>query len=70
MVNDTAGKCSDCTNVKDSEIFYLIKISFMEIDELIWRHNKEMAINALYDDEMCLVESYTRRREISDYRAK
>jgi len=42
----------------------------MEIDELIWRHNKEMAIEALYDDEMAMVGSYTRRREISDYRAK
>lgn len=29
----------------------------MEIDELIWQHNKERAIEALYDDEMCMVES-------------
>lgn len=41
----------------------------MEIDELIWQHNKKRAYEALYDDEMAMVESYTRHAEISDYRA-
>lgn len=42
----------------------------MDVDDIIWQHNKEMVIESLYDDEMATVESYTRRREISDYRAK
>ena len=43
------------------------------LDEAVERQYKGLSfdeLNALYDDEMCLVESYTRRREISDYRAK
>lgn len=28
-----------------------------DIDELIWKHNREMAIESLYDDEMAMVES-------------
>lgn len=42
----------------------------MEIDELIWQHNKERAIEALYDDELCLVDSYTTHMKRNDYRAK
>lgn len=42
----------------------------MEIDELVWEYNKRNAIEALYDDKIAMVGSYTRRREISDYRAK
>lgn len=40
------------------------------IDELVWQHNKERAIEALYDDEMAMVDNYTTRRETSDCRAK
>lgn len=42
----------------------------MEVDELIWQHNKERAIEALYDDEMCMVDSYTTHMKRNDYRAK
>lgn len=37
----------------------------MEIDELVYEHNKRMAIEALYDDEMAMVDSYTRAHEIT-----
>lgn len=33
-----------------------------DIDDLIWQHNKEMAIESLQFDE---VDSYTRREEIT-----
>ena len=39
----------------------------MDVDDIIWQHNKEMALQALENDD---VDSYTRRMEISDYRAK
>lgn len=38
----------------------------MEIDELIWHHNKERAIEALYDDEMVMVGSYTTNMKRND----
>lgn len=41
----------------------------MDVDDLIYEHNKRMAIEALYDDEMAMVGSYTRAHEISDSRA-
>lgn len=37
-----------------------------DVGELIWEHNMEMALQALENDD---VDSYTRRREISDCRA-
>lgn len=40
------------------------------IDDIIWRHNKEMAINALYDDEMVWVDNLSTHMKRSDYRAK
>ena len=42
----------------------------MEIDELIWEHNKERVIESLYDDEMAMVESLSSNRHKGDYRAK
>lgn len=41
-----------------------------EIDELIWQHNKERAIESLYDDKMVMVESLSTNRHRGDYRAK
>lgn len=38
-----------------------------DIDDIIWQHNKERAIESLYDDEMAMVDNYTRHAEISDY---
>lgn len=41
-----------------------------DIDDIIWRHNKERAIEALYDDKMVMVESLSACLHRSDYRAK
>lgn len=41
-----------------------------DIGELIWQHNKEMAIESLYDDEMDMVDSYTTNMKRNDYRDK
>ena len=38
----------------------------MEIDDIVWQDNCRRAIQALENDD---VDSYTRRMEISDYRA-
>lgn len=41
-----------------------------DIDDIIWQHNKERAIEALYDDEMAMVDSLSSNRHRGDYRAK
>lgn len=35
----------------------------MEIDELVWEHNRRSVLDALYYDEMCLVDSLSTTRE-------
>lgn len=37
-----------------------------EIDEIVWQHNKERAYEALYDDEMAMVGSYTTHMKRND----
>ena len=41
----------------------------MEIDDIVWQDNCRRAIEALQALENDDVDSYTRRMEISDYRA-
>lgn len=41
-----------------------------DIDDIIWQHNKKRAYEALYDDEMAMVGSYTTNMKRNDYRAK
>ena len=36
-----------------------------DIDDLIWKYNKERVIESLCDDEMAMVGSYSRRDEIT-----
>lgn len=39
----------------------------MDVDDIIWQHNKEMALQALENDD---VDSYTTHMKRNDYRAK